>query len=64
MATHALNRTSPKGKGVPFVGTCMRCGRRGLSMKAALESCENPANLTDAETVLLAIGLEDDICGG
>ena len=26
--------------------------------------CENPANLTDAETVLLAIGLEDDTCGG
>lgn len=53
MATHAINRTSPKGG--PFIGTCMRCGQRGLPAKAALEPCDNPVNLTDDETVLLAI---------
>ena len=55
ITTHALRRTSPKGKGVPFIGTCLRCGMRGLSSGAALERCENVAGLSDDEALLEAL---------
>lgn len=53
MDTHSLNRTSPKGG--PFYGTCMKCGATNLPIKAAREPCSNPANLSDDDTLLLAI---------
>lgn len=36
---HALVRTSPKGKGQKFIGTCMYCGAKGLGPRAAHEPC-------------------------
>lgn len=50
---HALRRTSPKGG--PFLGTCMQCGETGLPSNAVLKPCTNPANLTQDESLLLAI---------
>lgn len=49
---HALNRTSPKGQ--PFIGTCVRCGRTGLTAKRANEECDNPSQMT-ADEALLAV---------
>lgn len=54
--THALERTSPKGQ--PFVGVCIKCGATGLPITAARQKCENPANLTQSET--LSIVLRDE----
>jgi hypothetical protein len=52
-ATHALERTSPKGQ--KFFGRCIRCGMSNLEMKAALQRCENTNNLTDEQALLKAI---------
>lgn len=52
--THALERTSPKGKGIPFVGRCIRCGMTNLLSSAALEPCENHKEMSD-DDVLLAV---------
>lgn len=51
--THALERTSPKGG--PFFGTCFKCGTTNLPSSAVGEPCENPANLTQDEALILAI---------
>lgn len=53
MTTHALNRTSPKG--APFVGTCFKCGAENLPMSAVTQPCENVANLTEGEALIVAI---------
>lgn len=50
---HALNRTSPKGG--PFFGTCSQCGLTDLPSIAVTWACENPANLTRDEALMLAI---------
>lgn len=50
---HALERTSPMGQ--PFRGTCWQCGASNLRMSAATEQCENPANLTIEESLILAV---------
>jgi hypothetical protein len=42
-------------KGGPFVGTCTQCGRRGLTIKAMSEECENVRGLTQGEAVLEAM---------
>jgi len=52
--THSLRRTSPKGE--PFIGTCTKCGLENLTLKQAMSGeCANPANLTQDETLLMAI---------
>src|SRR5690242_12188833 len=51
--THALLRTSQKGQ--MFIGTCMKCGKTGLSMKQATEECENPSRMRNDEALLNAI---------
>jgi hypothetical protein len=58
--THAITRTSPKGQ--PFLGTCFRCGRENLPAKAVQEPCENLANLSADEVLIMAVGgiLDDD----
>lgn len=43
---HAIERTSPKGPGQTFIGTCRLCGVTGLKASAALEDCENVRGLT------------------
>ncbi len=50
---HYVERTSPKGPGQPFIGTCRLCGKTDLKANAALEDCENPRG-TDAETAFVA----------
>jgi hypothetical protein len=53
MIYHAIERTSPKG--TRFVGTCWQCGRTGLSMDAVREECDNPAGMTQNESLFRAI---------
>ena len=47
---HALRRTSPKG--TPFVGTCIQCGKVGLTTKDMQEECPNIRGLTEDEALL------------
>ena len=53
MNQHALERTSPMGE--PFIGTCIKCGRKGLTMRQGFEECDNPSGMTDDEALLRAI---------
>jgi hypothetical protein len=53
MKGHALRRTSPKGGS--FFGTCLKCGAENLPIEAVSWPCENPANLTQDEALLVAI---------
>jgi hypothetical protein len=53
--SHAIERTSPKGPGQKFIGTCMKCGRTGLTFADMGEPCENIAGMTADEALLLAI---------
>jgi hypothetical protein len=54
--THALRRTSPKGPGQQFVGTCMKCGIPNLTLADVSKTvCVNPAGLDSGETLELAI---------
>jgi|RhiMethySRZTD1v2_1073278.scaffolds.fasta_scaffold118793_2 hypothetical protein len=55
MTYHAIERTSPKGPGQKFIGTCMRCGRTGLTSANMNEECENITGMTDDEALLKAI---------
>jgi hypothetical protein len=50
---HAIKRTNPKGE--PFVGKCYQCGEENLPIEAVTWSCENTANLTAAESILIAV---------
>lgn len=52
---HAIERTSPKGPGQKFIGTCRLCGQTGLPASAALERCENVRGLTSDEALLECI---------
>lgn len=55
MGTHALERTSPKGEGQKFIGTCFKCGRTGLAESAVFEECDNPSGMTEEQALLTAI---------
>ena len=48
---HAIERTSPKGEGQKFIGTCRLCGTPNLPASAALEDCQNVRELTQDEAV-------------
>lgn len=50
---HCLERTSPFGE--RFVGTCILCGKTGLSSADALQPCDNPAGLSREQTLRAAI---------
>ena len=51
---HAINRTSPKGG--KFIGTCMKCGKTGLTLADAMtEECENVARMSDDDALLNAL---------
>jgi hypothetical protein len=52
---HAIERTSPKGPGQKFIGTCRLCGTKGLTMGDALMPCPNPRGLTSDEALIEAI---------
>ena len=51
--THSLRRTSPKGGS--FYGTCTKCGQTDLPSSAVTRECENVANLTQDEALMLAV---------
>jgi hypothetical protein len=57
--SHAIERTSPTGKGFLFVGRCMKCGRGGLMMKDALKPCPADSDMPD-ETALLKLIIGED----
>lgn len=48
---HALERTSPRGKGQKFIGRCIKCGEEGLPMSAALHDC--PADVVESDAAAL-----------
>jgi hypothetical protein len=50
---HAIERTSPKGD--PFVGTCFRCGKTGLTISQSQDYCENTSGMSEDEALLAAI---------
>ena len=51
---HALERTSPLG--TAFVGTCFKCGKKGLTMNDfMLDECENVRGLSQDEALIEAI---------
>lgn len=52
---HHVERTSPKGPGMPFIGTCRLCGMTGLKASAALEDCENVRGLSAEEAFIETI---------
>lgn len=52
---HAIERTSPKGQGSKYVGTCWQCGKTGLTLVDAREPCENIAALTEDESLIMAV---------
>lgn len=52
---HAVERTSPKGEGQKFIGTCRLCGKPGLTFADMNEPCENIRGLTSDEALLETI---------
>lgn len=52
---HAIERTSPKGPGQKYIGTCWQCGKTNLTLADACEPCENIACLTENESLMLAL---------
>jgi hypothetical protein len=52
---HHVERTSPKGPGMPFIGTCRLCGKPNLPASAALEDCENVRGLSTEEAMVEVI---------
>lgn len=56
--SHSLTRTSPKGPGQPFIGTCTKCGQVGLTLGDMHAHCPNPADLSDADALIVAIGAQ------
>ena len=52
---HHVERTSPKGPGMPFIGTCRLCGKTGLKASAALDDCENVRGLSVEEAMIETI---------
>jgi hypothetical protein len=60
MRTHSLERTSPKGRGLKFVGTCVNCGVENLPAEAALWPCPNPDGVTQDDALIAAITRDSD----
>ena len=62
MPGHSVERTSPKGEGQQFIGTCRKCGKEGLTTKQAMEEeCPNTRGLTEEEDLIESItGDRDD----
>lgn len=65
---HHVERTSPKGPGMAFIGTCRLCGKPNLPASAALEDCENVRGLSVEqafiETITGSASAGDKIGGG
>ncbi len=50
--SHALIRTSPKGKGQAFIGRCMKCGAENLPMKSVHEDCPMDEVISDGQALV------------
>lgn len=48
---HAIIRTSPKGEGQKFIGTCSRCGKTGLLINDST-ACENTRGVSQEDALL------------
>lgn len=58
---HVVIRTSPKGKGMKFIGKCSLCGKEGLPASAVMQYCDNPQEVSEEEAIVSAIlGGKDD----
>lgn len=53
--THSLRRTSPKGPGQSFIGTCVLCGTPNLKAADAMKECPNQRGVTNDEALIDAI---------
>jgi hypothetical protein len=58
--THAIERTSPKGPGQKFIGTCRKCGKTGLTLRDINEPCENLLGTTQDDDLLAALQAQKD----
>jgi hypothetical protein len=56
---HALERTSPKGQA--FLGQCTKCGVKNLRLSEMHGHCVNPASITEAEALILALSVASPI---
>lgn len=52
---HSIERTSPKGKGQPFIGVCVLCGEQNLSITDATKDCPNVRGLSQSEALVEAV---------
>lgn len=50
--SHALERTSPKGKGQKFVGRCIKCGKENLTFSDLQEICPAEGLVSDQQALL------------
>jgi hypothetical protein len=53
--SHALERTSPKGKGQEFIGYCTKCGKQDLPMSAVQDDCPMDTVVSDETALIDAI---------
>ena len=49
---HAIERTSPKGTGQEFIGTCRLCGTPDLRFEDMNTECPNQRGLTEDEALI------------
>ena len=55
MNRHSIERTSPKGEGYKFIGTCRLCGTPNLTFANMDDECPNQRGLTADEALIEAI---------
>lgn len=57
MEMHAIRRTNAKGQ--PFVGTCMKCGKEGLTVADMAKPCSNNTGMPNEVAILKAVYGDD-----
>lgn len=57
---HSIDRTSPKGPGQKFIGTCRLCGTAGLTFANLNDECPNQRGLSQDEALLEVIEPPED----
>ena len=55
---HALTRTSPKGAGQTFIGTCTQCGEQNLPASAVQQDCPNVRGLSEEDALIEVLSSE------
>lgn len=53
--SHAIERTSPRGEGQPFIGRCVKCGQDGLRMGDGLKPCPADEVMSNEAAILKLI---------